>query len=521
MKIVLDGKSLTIDQVHEVARNHARVELAPEAREAVARCRKVAEELMARGELIYGVTTGIGELARVAVSGEQGEELQRRIIRSHSAGVGDYFDEDQVRAAMLLRANVLARGYSAVRPLLLETLIEMLNRNVVPAVNEKGSVGTSGDLTSLAQIGCVLMGEGNAFVDGALVTGREAMERAGLEPVTLSFKEGLALINGSQFFTGCGALCAYDADRLIRNAIIASAMSADALRTPLTPFDDRIHRLRPFVGQIVVAENMRRLLADSDLIARGSGKVQDAYSIRCIPQVYSPSIDALHYVMQQIEIEMNSVTDNPLFFPEEGVQLSCGNFHGQQIAMALDYLGIAMSEIGALSERHINRLVNPHLSGGLPAFLVKSEGLNSGYMLAHYTATALCSENKVFSHPAVVDNFSMAADQEDTVSMGPIAARKLGEINENVVNVVAIEMMCAAQAFDLLGETPGSGTRVAHAKVRGVVPTYEKDRIVAPDIAKIADLIRSWELLEAVEESIGPVRLSLEGTGWLPRKPGD
>jgi len=521
MRIVLDGESLTIDQVHEVARNHARVELAAEARDAVARCRKVAEDLMARGELIYGVTTGIGELARVAVSGEQGEELQRRIIRSHSAGVGDYFAEDQVRAAMLLRANVLARGYSAVRPILLETLIEMLNRNVVPAVNEKGSVGTSGDLTSLAQIGCVLMGEGNAFVDGTLVSGREAMERAGLAPVTLSFKEGLALINGSQFFTGCGALCAYDADRLIRNAIIASAMSADALRTPLAPFDERIHRLRPFEGQIVVAENMRRLLAESDLIAEGSGKVQDAYSIRCIPQVYSPSIDSLHYVMQQIDIEMNSVTDNPLFFPDEGTQLSCGNFHGQQIAMALDYLGIAMSEIGALSERHINRLVNPHLNGGLPAFLVKSEGLNSGYMLAHYTATALCSENKVFSHPAVVDNFSMAADQEDTVSMGPIAARKLREINENVVNVVAIEMMCAAQAFDLLGETPGRGTRVAHAEVRGVVPTYEKDRIVAPDIAKIADLIRSWELLEAVEESIGPVRLSLEGTGWLPRKPGD
>jgi len=519
MRVVVDGHSLTIDQVCAVARNRAEVELAPGARDAVARCRRVAEDLMARGELIYGVTTGIGELARVAVSGEQGEELQRRIIRSHSAGVGEYFAEDQVRAAMLLRANVLARGYSAVRPVLLETLIAMLNRNVVPAVNEKGSVGTSGDLTSLAQIGCVLMGEGSALVDGRLVGGREAMERAGLTPLTLSFKEGLALINGSQFFTGCGALCAYDADRIIRNAIIASAMSADALRTPLTPFDPRIHELRPFVGQIVVAENMRRLLDGSELIAKGSGKVQDAYSIRCIPQVYSPSIDSLNYVMHQIEIEMNSVTDNPLFFPEDGEQLSCGNFHGQQIAMALDYLAIAMSEIGALSERHINRLVNPHLSGGLPAFLVRSEGLNSGYMLAHYTATALCSENKVFAHPAVVDNFSMAADQEDTVSMGPIAARKLGEIIANVVNVVAIEMMCASQAFDLLGETPGRGTRVAHAKVREIVPTLDQDRIVAPDIARIAELIRSWALLEAVEKAVGPVRLTIEEKGWLPRKP--
>ncbi|MBD3349157.1 MAG: histidine ammonia-lyase [Candidatus Eisenbacteria bacterium] len=516
--MLLDGNSLTIDQVHEVARNHAEVGLSPSARKAVKKCRSVAERLMSEGQLIYGVTTGIGELSRVAVSPEQGEELQKRIIRSHSAGVGEHFAEDCVRAAMLLRANVLARGYSAVRLELLETLVGMLNRGVVPAVNKKGSVGTSGDLTSLAQIGCVLMGEGEAYYGGKLMSGKAAMRKAGLAPVKLSFKEGLALINGSQFFTGCGALCAYDADRIIRNAIIASAMSADALRTPLTPFDARIHKLRPFVGQIVVAQNMRRLLKGSQLIKEGSDKVQDAYSIRCIPQVYSPSIDALQYVRQQIEIEMNSVTDNPLFFPEEGVQLSCGNFHGQQIAMALDYLCIAMSEIGALSERHINRLVNPHLSGGLPAFLVESEGLNSGYMLAHYTATALCSENKVLSHPAVVDNFSMAADQEDTVSMGPIAASKLDEINTNVVNVVAIEMMCAAQAFDLLEHRPGKGTAVAHESVRSVVPTYLKDRIVAPDIEKIAQLIRSWELLEAVEREVGPVRLTLRGKGRVRQR---
>jgi len=518
MKVLLDGTGLTIEQVHEVARNHAEVGLRPSAKKAVRECRKVAERMMSEGQLIYGVTTGIGELARVAVSPEQGEELQKRIIRSHSAGVGEHFPEDSVRAAMLLRANVLSRGYSAVRLELLQTLVDMLNRGVVPAVNKKGSVGTSGDLTSLAQIGCVVMGEGEAYYRGRLMSDRAAMKKAGLTPVKLSFKEGLALINGSQFFTGCGALCTYDADRIIRNAIIASAMSADALRTPMTPFDARIHKLRPFVGQIVVAQNMRKLLKGSRMIKAGSGKVQDAYSIRCIPQVYSPSIDALHYVREQIEIEMNSVTDNPLFFPEDETQLSCGNFHGQQIAMALDYLCIAMSEIGSLSERHINRLVNPHLSGGLPAFLVESEGLNSGYMLAHYTATALCSENKVLAHPAVVDNFSMAADQEDTVSMGPIAASKLAEIIENVVNVVAIEMMCAAQAFDLLGGRPGKGTAVAHESVRNVVPTYLKDRIVAPDIEKIARLIHSWELLEAVEHEVGPVRLTLRGKGRVYRE---
>jgi histidine ammonia-lyase len=507
MTVVLNGSNLTIKQVHDVARNHAEVKLAPDARRAVVRCREVAADLRESGQLIYGVTTGIGELARVAVSPAHGEELQKRIIRSHSAGVGEHFKEDEVRAAILLRANVLARGYSAVRLELLETLIEMLNKNVVPAVPEKGSVGTSGDLCSLAHIGCVVMGEGKAYFGGRLMGGHAAMKRAGVEPIKLAFKEGLALINGSQFFTGCGALRVYDAERLMKSAIIASAMSADALRTPLTPFDRRIHELRPFNGQNAVAENMRKLLKGSGFIKRGSGKVQDAYSIRCIPQVYSPSIDTLNYTRNQIEIEMNSVTDNPLFFPDDGEQLSCGNFHGQPIAMPLDFLGIAMSEIGSLSERHINRLVNPYLNGGLPAFLVKSEGLNSGYMLAHYTATALCSENKVLSHPAVVDNFSMAADQEDTVSMGPIAARKLKEIMGNVLNVVAIEMMCAAQAFDLLEGRPGKGTAVAHRAVRGVVPTYLKDRIVSPDIERIAALIASWELLDAVEEEIGPIHL--------------
>ncbi len=507
MKVVLDGASLTIEQVHAVAREGAKVSLAPAARKAVIRCRKVATELRESGQLIYGVTTGIGELARVTVSPEHGEELQRRIVRSHAAGVGEHFKVDEVRAAMLLRANVLARGYSAVRIELLETIISMLNKGVSPAVPEKGSVGTSGDLCSLAHIALVVMGEGEAYYEGRLMKGKTAMRRAGVTPVTLSFKEGLALINGSQFFTACGALRVYDGERLMKTAIIASAMSADALRTPMTPFDSRIHELRPFNGQNAVADNMRKLLKSSGFIKRGSGKVQDAYSIRCIPQVYSPSIDTLNYTRSQIEIEMNSVTDNPLFFPDEGEQLSCGNFHGQPIAMPLDFLGIAMSEIGSLSERHINRLVNPHLNGGLPAFLVKSEGLNSGYMLAHYTATALCSENKVFSHPAVVDNFSMAADQEDTVSMGPIAARKLKEIMSNVLNVVAIEMMCAAQAFDLLEGKPGKGTAVAHKQVRSVVPTYLQDRVVAPDIKKIADLIASWELLAAVERAVGPVQL--------------
>lgn len=507
MKVALDGKSLTIDLVHEVARNHARVEIAPRAREAVKKCRKVAEELMARGELIYGVTTGIGELARVVVSPEHGEELQKRILRSHSAGVGPHLPEDEVRAAMLLRASVLSRGYSAVRLRLLETLVAMLNRNVVPAINAKGSVGTSGDLTSLAQMGCVVMGEGRAYHRGRLMSGGRAMKAAGISPVGLSFKEGLALINGSQVFTGSGALSIYDAELILKAAIVASAMSADALRTPRAPFDPRIHALRPFDGQVAVAESVRRLLRGSALVGKGSGKVQDAYSIRCIPQVLGPSVDAYHYARRQVETEMNSVSDNPLFFPGEREQLSCGNFHGQPVAMALDFLTIAMSEVGSLSERHVNRLVNPHLNGGLPAFLVRSEGLNSGYMLAHYTATALCSENKILSHPAVVDNFSMAADQEDHVSMGPIAARKLGEALFNVTNVLAIEMMCAAQALDLLGGRPGRGTAAAHREVRKVVKTLSRDRVVTPDIERLVSLIESGSIVDAVERATGPIRL--------------
>ena len=507
MKVVLDGSSLTVERVHAVARGHAKVEIAPKAKVAVKRCRKVVQDLVDKGELIYGVTTGIGELARVRVSPEQGAELQKRIVYSHSAGVGDFFEEDEVRAGMLLRANVLASGYSAVRLSTLETLVRMLNKNVVPAINEKGSVGTSGDLSPLSQMAEVVMGEGRAFYNGKFMRGKRAMEKAGIKPVDLSFKEGLGLINGSQMFTGCGTLRLYDAERILKSAIIASAMSADALRTPIRAFDPRSHRIRPYNGQNAVAANMRKLLKGSGLIAGGCGKVQDAYSMRCIAQVYGPSVDALHYVREQLEIEMNSVADNPLFFADGGERLSCGNFHGQPVAMALDFLGIAMSELGGLSERHTNRLLNPNLNVGLPAFLVEGEGLNSGYMVAHYTASALCSENKLLAHPAIVDNFSMAADQEDHVCMGPIAARKLKEISKNVVNVLAIEMMCAAQAFDLLECAPGRGTSAAYREVRKVAKKLVKDRVLYPDIQAIAASIWGWRILDAVEKEVGEIKL--------------
>ncbi len=508
MKVVLDGYGLTLEQVHEVARNHAKVAIAPKSREEVKRCRKVVQDLVDEGQLIYGVTTGIGELARVRVSPEHGAELQKRIVYSHSAGVGDFFEEDEVRAAMLLRANVLSKGRSAVRLSTLDTLVKMLNKNVIPAINEKGSVGTSGDLSPLSQMAEVVMGEGRAFYQGRFMSGKKAMEKAGIKPVALSFKEGLGLINGSQMFTGCGALRLYDGERIIKSGIISSALAADALRTPIGGYDRRVHEARPYNGQNVVASTLLKLLKKSKLIAGGCGKVQDAYSLRCIPQIYGPSVDAYHYVRGQVETEMNSLCDNPLFFPDERAQLSCGNFHGQPVGMALDFMALAMSEIGGLSERHTNRLLNPNLNVGLPGFLVKGEGLNSGLMVAHYTAAALCSENKILAHPAVVDNFSMAADQEDHVCMGPIAARKLKEINKNVVNILAIEMMCSAQAVDLLGKDPGKGTGAAYREIRKVAKKLVDDRVLYPDIQAIAAHIWSWKIVDAVEDAIGEIKLT-------------
>jgi histidine ammonia-lyase len=506
MFVQIDGERLRIEDVHEVARNHASVKLSEKAKKAVVRCRKTVEDLVAEGQLIYGVTTGIGELSRVRIPPEVGEELQKRIVYSHSAGVGDFF-EDEVRGAMLLRANVLAKGYSAVRLSTLQTLIKMINNNVVPAINEKGSVGTSGDLSPLSQMAEVVMGEGRAFYKGKLMSGKKAMSLAGIKPVSLSFKEGLGLINGSQMFTACGALRLYDAIKLAKTAMIASAMSADALRTPMRGYDKRVHAVRPFNGQNVVAANLRKLLRGSALAGKGSKKVQDAYSLRCIPQIYGPSIDALHYARQQIEIEMNSGSDNPLFFSDDRERISCGNFHGQPVAMVLDLLAIAVSEIGGLSERHINRLMNPNLNMGLPAFLVKGEGLNSGLMVAQYTAASLCSENKLLAHPAIVDNFSMAADQEDHVCMGPISARKLKEIVWNVVNILAIEMMSGAQALDFLDGKPGAGTLAAYTEIRRVVKPLKKDRVLYPDIQAIAKKIASWDILNAVENKVGAIGL--------------
>ncbi|MFH1010834.1 MAG: histidine ammonia-lyase [bacterium] len=508
MTIYLDGESLTMEQLEAVARHQAKVEFSGKGKQNIERCRAAVQRLVDTGDAIYGVTTGIGEFARIRIKPEDSAELQRRIIYSHAAGTGDTQPEEAVRAAMLCRANTLAKGYSGVRLPTAQIFLDALNAGLWPFVYEKGSLGTSGDLSPLSQLAVVFLGEGEAFYKGEKLPGGEALRRAGLKPIELSYKEGLGLINGSQMCTGEAALLLIDARRLLKNGFIASAMTIDALKGVPKAYDERLHAVRPFHGQNTVARHLRTLMADSEIIAERSGKVQDGYSMRCTPQVLGPSMDAWRYAASQIAIEMNSAADNPLFFPEQNVHLAGGNFHGQCIGMAMDFLAIAMSEVANLSERHTNRLLNPALSG-LPDFLVEGRGLNSGLMVAQYTAAALVSENKVLAHPATVDSISVSADQEDHVAMTPIAVRKCREILKNVCVVLAIEMMSAAQAFDFRKPLkPGKGTRIAYDVIREHVPHLENDRVLYPDINNIAALVRNSTILHTVEKEVG--ELSLE-----------
>ncbi len=509
MQVVLDGNSLSIEQLHSVARESATVSVSDAARQNVQRSRDFLERCVKEDIAIYGVTTGIGELASVRISPKQSAELSRRIIYSHSAGTGEFFPADSVRAAMTCRANTLAKGYSGVRLKLLDTVLNMINKGVVPAINEKGSLGVSGDLSPLSQFAEVAIGEGRAFYQGELMSGAAAMKVAGVEPTDVTFKEGLGLINGSQMMTGGAALLCYDAERVIKNAMIASAMTLDALRAVERAFNPLIHRQRAYGGQNAVAANLLRLFDGSQIMADKTGKVQDGYSLRCTPQAMGPSLDTLEYARKVVQVEMNAAADNPLFYADEGQYFAAGNFHGQPIGFVVDFLCIALSELANLSERHTNRLLNPALNSGLPDFLIEGKGLNSGLMVAQYTAAALVSENKVLSHPASVDSISVSADQEDHVSMGPIAVRKCGEILRNVRAVLAIEMMSAAQAMDYYGgKQPGKGTGIAHKLIREKVPFMKDDRVMYPDIEEIRRLIESNAILDAVESEIGPLHLA-------------
>ncbi len=506
-RIAIDGSRLTIRELVDVARRATPVSLSAPARRAVMRSHAFLERLVERGESVYGVTTGTGDLASVAISRELGAELQRRIVLSHAAGFGEPQPDAVVRAGMLCRANTLAKGRSGVRLDLVRMLLDLLNAGVTPIVCEKGSVGASGDLSPLCQVAEVIMGGGEVRYRGERMPAALALKKARIEPLTLHFKEGIGLINGSQMMTGEAALHCFDAENVVKNAVIAAAMTLEALRGALQAFDARIHEARPFPGQRAVASGIRRLVAGSRILAGPTGRVQDAYSLRCIPQILGPTLDALAYASRQIGIEMNSAADNPLFFSEDREHLAGGNFHGQPVAMAADFLGIALCEAASLGERHVNRMLNASLSG-LPPYLAKGTGLNSGLMGAQLTAAALVSENKVLAHPGVVDSISVSSDEEDHVSMGPVSVRTLKEIRCNTAAVIAIEMLCAAQAIDFRGaRKTGAGVRAAHRVVRGAVTHLVDDRPLYPDIRKVVDLVESGAVVGAVERKIGSLDL--------------
>jgi histidine ammonia-lyase len=503
MTVSIDGENLTIDDVVQVARYNKKVGLAASAIAQIKKSRDVIETAIKEGRTVYGVNTGFGDLANVSIGSADLAKLQVNLIRSHSAGVGALFPIEVVRGMMLLRANALAKGYSGVRPEVIVTLTEFLNSGVTPVVPQQGSVGSSGDLAPLAHMALVMIGEGEAFYKGKRMDGLQALKKAGIIPLTLQAKEGVALINGTQPMTSVGALAVNDALSLVKDAIIAASMSLEALRGTRAALNEKIHALRAHEGQTDVAHSMRLILQDSEINQSHAncGKVQDAYSLRCAPQVIGASLDAIRYVQSVIETEINSATDNPLVFTDDNAVISGGNFHGQPIALAMDFLAIALSELANISERRINRLVNPHLSG-LPAFLTTEGGLESGMMIAQYTAAALVSENKVLAHPASVDSIPTSADQEDHVSMGTIAARKASKILENVRYVIAIEYMCAAQGIDLLFPLKTSAPlEKAHSKIREVVEKLEDDRPLSPDIAQICKLIESGAIVSATEKA--------------------
>lgn len=519
--IILDGHSLSLRQVAMAARFGAQALIAPEAERRMADSRAVVDACVEGGIVRYGITTGFGKFCDVVISKDENAALQKNLIMSHACGVGEPFAPEIVRAMALLRANALAVGFSGIRPETVRSLLAMLNSGVVPLVPEKGSLGSSGDLAPLAHLALVLCGMGEAFYKGRRMGGAEALAAAGLAPVELSAKEGLALINGTQAMTAVGALAAYDARKLVRTADLAASMTAQALRGIVDAYDPRIHALRNQIGQEIAASNMRSLLEGSLLTTRqGEERVQDAYALRCVPQVHGACRDAVSYVCEVVERELNAVTDNPIILPRDPMEvvdgvagaaelgadiISGGNFHGEPVALAMDFLGISLSEIANISERRIERLVNPALSNGLPAFLTKSGGLNSGFMIVQYVAASLVSENKVLAHPASVDSIPSSANQEDHVSMGTIAARKARSILENSRSVVALEILSACQAVDLRAAELEERTeallsppaRAAYRLVRSAVPPLEGDRVMYPDIEAVKALVADGSILKA------------------------
>ena len=509
-RVVLDGRSLTLEALVAVARFGAAVELAPEAREAMVRSRALAEKIAVEKRVAYGITTGFGDFATVAVPDEWSSQLSTNLILSHCTGTGEPYAAEQVRGMMLLRANALCVGISGVRPLLVEMLIDMLNKGVTPVIPQKGSLGASGDLAPLSHMGLVLLGLGEALYEGRRMPGGEAMALAGIPALdTLVSKEGLGITNGTCAMTSVGALHLYDTMQAARLADLISSLTLTALTGQLNAFQERMHTARGHKGQIQVAENLRRLTDGCEILERSQGdRVQDAYALRCIPQVHGAVRDALEFIKSKVDIELNAVTDNPLLFPEDEAVISGGNFHGEPMALPFDFLGIACAELASISERRTERMVNAALSNGLTPFLTTEGGVNSGFMIVQYSAASMVSENKVLAHPASVDSIPSSANQEDFVSMGTTAARKAGTILQNTLSVLALELLTACQAVDIRRRVNSHGTGISpvhealYQRVRQDVAFYDVDREIWPDVRAVEKLVRSGELLEIAEEKV-------------------
>ncbi|MBX3075882.1 histidine ammonia-lyase [Candidatus Obscuribacterales bacterium] len=521
--LFIDGNSLSLEDVAAVAAGEVEVDLSQQTVIQIKDSRNRVEQMLNERQVVYGITTGFGKFKDVYIPPEDSLKLQRNFLLSHAVGVGPNMSVPETRATMLLRANALAKGFSGIRHRVVQLLIEMLNSGVHPLIPEQGSVGASGDLAPLAHLALVLIGEGEAEYKGKYYEGREALTRAGLRPVILQAKEGLALTNGTQVMTAIGSLVLKEALNIAKIADIIGAMSLEALLGTKKAFDPQVHKIRPHKGQMASARNLRLLVQDSDLMEshKNCGMVQDAYSLRCMPQVHGASRQALDHARVVLETEINSATDNPLIF-DSGV-ISAGNFHGQPVALVMDYVAASLAELANISERRTERMVNPSLSNGLPPFLILNGGLNSGFMIAQYTAAALVSENKSLAHPASVDSIPTSANQEDHVSMGTIGARKARSILKNLKYVLAIELLCAAQGLDLRtgynmrrdsqafapegietkSQSPGKGVEAAHTFVREHISHLAKDRLIKTDIETAFHLIDSGEFLAAVEDVVG------------------
>ena len=505
-RVIITGNTLTLEEIKLVCRDYCQVELSKEAVDRIMASRKIVDEFVENEEVIYGITTGFGKFSDVSISKEESRLLQKNLIVTHAVGAGKPFETEVVRGIILLRINNLAKGYSGARIETIETMINMLNKRVHPIVPQKGSLGSSGDLAPLSHMVLPMIGLGMAEYMGEVMPGEDAMKKSGIPVIELTSKEGLALINGTQVMTAVGALTVYDALNLLKVSDIAAALSFEAHNGVVDALDHKVHEVRPHKGQIDTARILLQLLKESKMTTRqGEIRVQDAYSLRCTPQVHGASKDAINYVKEQVEIEINSVTDNPIIFPETREGISGGNFHGQPMVLSFDFLGIALAELADISERRVERLVNPALSG-LPAFLVEHGGLNSGFMIVQYSAASLVSENKILAHPASVDSIPSSANQEDHVSMGTIAARKSKEIMENVRRVLAMEIMCACQGIDLRGNKGlGKGTAPVYEAVRGCVPKLTEDRPLYEDINKCEELIINGAIVNVCEKATGSI----------------